>query len=83
VGAFAEARDVVTHLDLEDLVDRAGLTARELEAFELREQQDMSYAEIAAALDVAEGTVGALLSTARRKLKAEADKNFSDYRRSA
>jgi len=35
------------------------------------------------ALGIAEPTVGALLSTARRKLEAEAEKDFSNYRESA
>jgi len=74
--------DVETQFDLAALVQGAGLTPRELEAFELM-AQDKKYAEIATEMKIAEGTVSALLSTARRKLEKQARESFSDYRRSA
>jgi DNA-binding CsgD family transcriptional regulator len=71
--------DVEIQLDLAALIQGAGLTPRELEAFELM-AQDKTYAEIAIAMKITEGTVSALLSTARRKLEKEARESFSEYR---
>ncbi len=71
-------QDVETQLDMAELVKAAGLTPRELEAFELK-QLDKTNAEIAAEMGIGEGAVSAHLSNGRRKLAAEARENYSDY----
>lgn len=78
-GSFEE--DVETRLAWEDLVDGAGLSDRELDVLDLL-RQDKTHADIASTLGIAEGTVSAHVSAARRKLEA-ARENFSDYHRSA
>ncbi len=60
---------VLRRLEAADLTGRAGLTARELEVFELRRLEGLRIDEVARRLGTAEGTVKATLHHAEQKLR--------------
>jgi hypothetical protein len=74
--------DAELRLDFVDLVARADLTPRELEAFELF-KNDLKQDEIATRLGVRPGTVKSLLASARTKLAVEAARSLPEYRKTA
>jgi len=66
------------HRELRDII-RATLTRREYECFQLR-AEGMEYGEIAAALRLSSGTVGALISRAVRRIRGAVQHGVEECR---